>query len=80
MTMRRPHKSVAIQGTEIIQAAGGTINSVEKNKHTKVMWTLRGVKKITVFNTTASDGRSLKNDLALVRRQIRQVLGEGALA
>jgi hypothetical protein len=57
----------------IEKADGADLQRIDQGKHAKVRWTYRGQPLTTVCPCTASDYRSGKNAVALVKRQMREI-------
>jgi len=57
----------------IEKADGAELERVDQGKHAKVRWRYKDYLLTTVCPCTASDHRSEKNAVALVRRQMREI-------
>jgi hypothetical protein len=60
----------------IEKADGAEFDRIDQGKHAKVRWRYKGQTLTTVCPCTASDHRSEKNAVALVRRQMREIDNE----
>lgn len=57
----------------IKKADGAELERIDQGKHAKVRWRYKGHPLTTVCPCTASDHRSEKNAVALVKRQMRDI-------
>lgn len=57
----------------IEEADGAEFERIDQGKHAKVRWRYKGRPITTVCPCTASDHRSEKNAVALVKRQMREI-------
>jgi hypothetical protein len=57
----------------LLDELGATVDDIGGGKHHKVRWRKGDFKAITIVPRTASDHRSKKNTLAIIKRQIRSI-------
>ena len=53
--------------------ANATIDDIERSKHTKIKWTYHGQKRLITVPSSASDHRAVKNAVAQVKRDMREI-------
>lgn len=56
-----------------LTGARATIDSVERGKHIKIKWTYQGQKRLITVPSSASDHRAVKNAVAQVKRDMREI-------
>jgi hypothetical protein len=71
--MRSKKGSVEYYVKAALVGARATINSIERSKHTKIKWTYQGHQRMTVVPCSASDHRAIKNAVAHVKREMREI-------
>lgn len=59
---------------EEIEAVGGQIDRIDKKKHYKVYWSVRGRKYMIVTAASSRSSSGLRNSVSEVRRQARLAL------
>ena len=65
--------SVEYQVLAVLAGARATVNSIERSKHVKIKWTYQGHKRLIVLPSSASDHRAVKNAVAHVKREMREI-------
>lgn len=56
-----------------LEAARAEVISMTRKNHLKIRWRYRGETRLTVLAQTTSDHRAVKNAVALVKRQMREI-------
>lgn len=56
-----------------ITGAGGQVVEVIRRKHVKIKWAYHGQRRLITMPSSASDHRAIKNAVAQVKRDMREI-------